>query len=59
MDLSSANKRFLLLPAGQKKFLKELDAVVKDKYEQQLLKFFDLAGWLQRTVEKKTPVRVK
>ncbi|MES1249741.1 MAG: hypothetical protein ABUL46_03610, partial [Chitinophaga rupis] len=59
MDLSSANKRFLLLPAGQKKFLRELDAVVKDKYEQQLLKFFDLAGWIQRTVEKKAPVRVK
>jgi hypothetical protein len=44
MEAGPANRR-LLLPAGQRKFLAALEAVTADKYEQQLLRFFDLAAW--------------
>jgi len=43
----STSKRSLLTANEQRKVLKELDAVAKDRYEQQLLKYFDLAGWVR------------
>jgi len=52
MEVSSANKRLLIMPNEKRKALKELDAVVKDRYEQQLLKYFDLAGWVRGIVVK-------
>ena len=44
---TSAQKRQWLLPAGQRKLAKELEAIAKDRYEQQLLKYFNLANWIQ------------
>ncbi|MBS1565955.1 MAG: hypothetical protein JST39_16315, partial [Bacteroidetes bacterium] len=48
---SASQQRQLLLPAGQRKLKKELDEIAKDRYEQQLLKYFNLAGWLQAVAE--------
>ena len=43
---SPAGKRMLLMPTLQKKMAKELYLVTRDRYEQQLLKYFDFAGWI-------------
>lgn len=51
---SSANKRLRLMNNQQRKIITELDSVVKDRYEQQLLKYFDFAGWIRSLLEGKT-----
>ncbi len=40
-----ANRRLQGLPASQRKWQADLDAIAGDKYEQQLLQYFDLVGW--------------
>ena len=45
MGATAANKRLLLMNNEQKKILNELVLVTNDRYEQQLLKYFDFAGW--------------
>jgi hypothetical protein len=42
-----SSRRSLLLANEQKKILRELEALSKDRYEQQLLKYYDLASWVQ------------
>jgi hypothetical protein len=46
VESSPSNRRLLSLPAGQRKLHADLDAVAKSKYEQQLLRYFDLAAWV-------------
>jgi hypothetical protein len=48
---STANKRIRLMNNEQRKLLNELSLVTKDRYEQQLLKYFDFAGWARNIIE--------
>ncbi len=45
VEASPSNRRLLSLPAGQRRFQADLDAIAADKYEQQLLRYFDLVAW--------------
>jgi hypothetical protein len=47
VEANPSNRRMLSLPAGQRKVLAELDAAARDKYQQQLLRYIDLAGWVR------------
>jgi len=47
IEATPADHRRLSLPAGQRKLLADLDTLSRDKYEQQLLRYFDLAEWLR------------
>ena len=51
---SSVQKRQLLLSAGRRKMATALDDIAKDRYEQQLQKYFNLAGWIQSVAEGRT-----
>lgn len=51
---NSPQKRRQLLPAGRRKLTKELDDIANDRYEQQLLKYFNLAGWILSVTEGQT-----
>jgi hypothetical protein len=48
---STGNKRIRLLPAAQRKILNELQTVKKDRYEQQLLRYFDFSEWARKLLE--------
>ena len=37
-----------------RKIVKELEHIITDRYEQQLLKYFDFAGWMRNILEGKT-----
>lgn len=47
VEASPSNRRLMSLPAGQRKVMAELDAVSKSRYEQQLLRYFDLGAWVR------------
>jgi hypothetical protein len=47
----SARRSSSLLAREQKSILKELDLLVKDRYEQQLLKYIDVRRWVYGTME--------
>ncbi|HVW60942.1 MAG TPA: hypothetical protein VHC48_12925 [Puia sp.] len=47
VEAGPSHRRLLSLPAGQRKVLAELDEAAKDKYQQQLLRYIDLAGWVR------------
>ncbi|MBS1662195.1 MAG: hypothetical protein JST68_14215 [Bacteroidetes bacterium] len=47
VEASPAARRQLCLPSGNRKVVADLDAVTKDRYEQQLLRYIDLAGWVK------------
>ena len=48
---STAHGRLRLMKNEQRKITNELDLVVKDRYELQLLKYFDFAGWTRLKIE--------
>ena len=48
---STANGRLRLMKNEQRKIDNELDLVIKDRYELQLLKYFDFARWTQLKIE--------
>jgi hypothetical protein len=50
---SSANRRIRLMPAAQRKILNELDSIKTDRYEQQLLRYFDFSVWTKNLVQGK------
>jgi hypothetical protein len=50
---STANKRLRLMNNERRKILNELELIIKDRYEQQLLKYFDFAKWVGNIVEVK------
>lgn len=43
-------KRFVL-PAALKKQLMKIEQLQNDKYEQQLLRYFDFAGWMKQSIQ--------
>lgn len=45
-----SHRRLLSLPAGQRKVQADLDAIAADKYEQQLLRYFDLVAWARGVI---------
>ncbi|HEY4289240.1 MAG TPA: hypothetical protein VGN00_19195 [Puia sp.] len=47
VEANPSNRRLLSLPAGQRKVQADLAAIAADKYEQQLLRYFDLVGWVR------------
>jgi hypothetical protein len=55
IEASPSDRRRLSLAAGQRKVLADLETVAKDKYEQQLLRYFDLAEWVRTHL---SPVRL-
>lgn len=48
---ATLNKRLRLLNAERKKIIQEADSIGHDRYEQQLSKYFEFAGWVRRVVE--------
>ncbi|HEY4209794.1 MAG TPA: hypothetical protein VGM31_23370 [Puia sp.] len=48
VEATPSHRRMLSLPAGQRKMRADLEAVAKDKYQQQLLRYIDLSGWVER-----------
>ena len=48
---STVNGRLRLMKNEQRKIANELGLVIKDRYELQLLKYFDFAGWTQLRIE--------
>lgn len=50
---SAANKRLRLLNNERRKIIQEIQLIVQDRYEQQLLKYFDFAEWTKNLVEEK------
>jgi hypothetical protein len=50
---SAANKRLRLMNNERRKIIHDLELIVKDRYEQQLLKYFDFAEWTRNLVEGK------
>ncbi len=51
---SAGNKRLLLMQNEKRKMLLHLEDIKKDKYEQQLLKYFDFADWVMNILQLKT-----
>jgi hypothetical protein len=49
---SAPNKRLLLMTNEKKKIVSELAGITNDKYERQLLKYFDFTGWLSNILER-------
>lgn len=47
IEANATNRRLVSLPAGQRKILADLDAIAADKYEQQLLRYFDVVSWVR------------
>lgn len=43
--------RSSMLPVEKKKIIRAIDELAKDKYEQQLLKYFDIAAWSLKAIE--------
>jgi hypothetical protein len=59
LDAGPASRR-IQLPTGRRKLLATLDAASADKYEQQLLRYFDLAAWIRtRLAVRSAPSRAK
>jgi hypothetical protein len=56
IGVSAANKRLRLLVADKVKFLKELEKIEIDRYEQQLLKYFHFIEWMRTLIHGKTLV---
>lgn len=50
---SGANKRLRLMNNERRKIISELELSAKDRYEQQLLKYFDFIEWTRNLVEEK------
>ena len=48
---STVNGRLRLMKNEQRKIANELGLVIKDRYELQLLKYFDFAGWTQLRID--------
>jgi len=44
---TSANKRLQMMPAERRKIINELEGIIGDRYEQQLLKYFDFTKWIK------------
>jgi hypothetical protein len=49
---SAPNKRLQLMANEKKKILSELDGITNDKYERQLLKYFDFTGWITQIIQR-------
>jgi hypothetical protein len=47
---SSVNKRVRLAPVTERKILKELENIKEDRYEQQLLRYFDFSVWAKNLI---------
>lgn len=52
--ITAANERIFKLENEQRKIAGELAGIAKDRYEQQVLKYIDLAGWVQEAVSRKS-----
>ena len=50
---TAANKRLLLVKPEQRKIYNEAVKLSTDRYEKQLLKYFDFTGWIMKIVERK------
>lgn len=44
---SSVNKRLQFMPAQKRKIMNELADIMEDRYEKQLLKYFDFTKWIK------------
>lgn len=51
---SAANKRLKLPDSERKKIFTEAEKIKTDRYEQQLLKYFDFTEWIRSMLERKT-----
>jgi len=50
---SAANKRLRLTGSQKRNIIQELELVSKNRYEKQLLKYFDFSEWVKGLVEEK------
>jgi hypothetical protein len=46
----SVNKRIRLAPIAERKILQELENIKEDRYEQQLLRYFDFSVWAKNLI---------
>ncbi|MBS1607130.1 MAG: hypothetical protein JST42_31055 [Bacteroidetes bacterium] len=51
VEASPSGRRLLSLPAGQRRMQSDLAAIAADKYQQQLLRYFDLIAWARGNVQ--------
>jgi hypothetical protein len=50
----ATDSRLYVLHKEQRKVINELDDLINNRYEQQLLKYFDFAAWIRTLIETKT-----
>ena len=50
----SANNRLCLVDKERQKIINQLDELVNNRYEQQLLKYFDFAHWIRTLIDGKS-----
>ncbi|HEY6901847.1 MAG TPA: hypothetical protein VI233_14425 [Puia sp.] len=51
VEATPSARRQLNQPAGRRKVMADLDALARDRYEQQLLRYVDLAAWIRNRLE--------